>query len=70
MRRWRSLWAALAIWAFFGWVYVITRLLMYPEIAFNEPFIEGLPFSFWVMGVGWYVIGFIATWRALCGESP
>lgn len=65
MRSWRALWAAMAIWAFIGWMYVVVRLLMYPEIAFNEPFIEGIPVAFWMMGIGTYIIGFIATWRAL-----
>jgi len=58
----------MALWAFFGWLYVITRLLMFPEIAFNEPFIEGLPISFWMIGIVFFILGWIGTWRALCGE--
>lgn len=59
----------MAIWAFFGWMYVISRLLLFPEIDFTEPFIFGIPIEFWMLGIGWYVIGFIATWRALV-DSP
>jgi len=70
MRSWRALWAAMAIWAFLGWTYVVARLLFFPEISWDEEFIMGIPFTFWMLGIGWYVIGFIATWRALCGESP
>lgn len=70
MRSWRALWASMAIWAFLGWMYVISRILLYPEIGLGEDFIMGIPISFWMLGIGWYVIGFIATWRALCGESP
>jgi len=69
MKQWRALWAAMALWAFLGWMYVISRILLYPEIGLGEDFIGGIPVSFWMLGVGWYVIGFIATWRALCGES-
>lgn len=65
MKRWKAIWIALAMWAFFGWIYVITRLLMYPEIAFDEPFIEGIPISFWAMGIGFFILGFIATVGAL-----
>jgi len=65
MRFWKAVWAALALWAFFGWIYVITRLLMYPDIAFNEPFIEGIPISFWMIGIGFFILGFICTVGAL-----
>jgi len=65
MKGWRALWSALAIWAFFGWMYVITRLLMYPEIFADEPFIEGIPISFWMIGIGFFILGFIATVGAL-----
>lgn len=65
MKNWKAWWAAMALWAFFGWVYVIVRLLMYPEIAFNEPFIYGIPISFWMMGIGFFIIGFFATVGAL-----
>jgi len=69
MKQWRALWAAMALWAFFGWIYVITRLLMYPEISFNEPFIEGIPIAFWMIGIGAFLLGFVATWRALINGS-
>ena len=68
MRHWRALWAALAISAFFGWIYVITRLLMYPDTAFSEPFIDGIPVSFWAMGIGFFVLGFLGTVGALWDE--
>lgn len=71
MRSWRALWASLAIWAFLGWTYVILRILLNGSDAWwTEEFIMGIPISFYMIGIGAYVIGFIATWRALCGESP
>lgn len=70
MRSWRALWASLAIWAFLGWCYVILRILLNGSDAWwTEEFIMGIPVSFYMIGIGWYIIGFIATWRALCGES-
>lgn len=69
MSTWRSWWTALALWAFFGWAYVVARLLMYPEIAFNEPFIDGLPFTFWMMGIGFFILGFLGTVMALRTHS-
>jgi len=65
MKAWRALWAAMALWAFFGWMYVITRLLMYPEISFGEEFIGGIPVSFWMIGIGFFILGFIGTVGAL-----
>jgi len=65
MKLWRAIWAALALWAFFGWMYVITRLLMFPEIDLNEPFIFGIPIEFWMIGIGFFILGFIGTVGAL-----
>jgi len=65
MKGWRAVWVALALWAFFGWIYVITRLLMFPQIAFNEDFIAGIPISFWMIGIGFFILGFIGTVGAL-----
>ena len=69
MRRWQALWASVALWAFLCWVYVVSRLLMYPEIAFNEPFIEGIPITFWAMGIVSFLVGFMATVGALWSEG-
>jgi len=68
MRSWRALWAAFAIWAFLGWAYVCARLLN-PAIGFEEPFIEGIPVAFWMMAIGAFLLGFVATWRALIDGS-
>jgi len=68
MKNWRAFWAAFAIWAFLGWCYVCARII-YGVDPFDE-FISGIPVSFYLLGIGWYVIGLIATWRALCCESP
>lgn len=63
MKQWRALWAAMALWAFLGWMYIIMRIL--GGIDPLDEFIAGIPVTFWVLGIGAYVLGFVATWRAL-----
>jgi len=71
MKQWRALWAAMALWAFFGWIYVVLRILLNGSDAWwTEEFIMGIPISFYMIGIGAYVIGFIATWRALVNGTP
>jgi len=66
MKNWRAIWAALALWAFFGWMYVILRILCNGNDAWwTEEFIAGIPISFWMIGIGFFILGFIATVGAL-----
>jgi len=65
MKGWRAVWTALALWAFFGWLYVVVRIIWFTNAAFSEPFIDGIPISFWMLGIGFFILGFIGTVGAL-----
>ena len=66
MSRGRAIAAGLAIWCFAGWLYVILRILLNGSDAWwTEEFIMGIPVSFWMIGIGFFVLGFLGTIVAL-----
>jgi hypothetical protein len=65
MTTWKAWWAAMAIWCLFGWTYVCVRIIAYPNAAFSEPFIDGIPISFWMLGTVFFILGFAGTVGAL-----
>lgn len=70
MSRGRAIAAALGIWCAFGWLYVITRILANGSDAWwTEEFIYGIPISFWMLGIGFFILGFIGTAVALADNK-
>jgi hypothetical protein len=66
MPRWTAFWMALALWSFLAWLYVILRILLNGSDAWwTEEFISGIPISFWMLGIGAFILGFVATINAL-----
>lgn len=63
MKNWRAIWAAMALWAFFGWCYIIARILT--GIDPRNLFIDEIPIMFGVIGIGFFILGFIGTVGAL-----
>ena len=54
-----KLYRVVSIYALLAWGYCCARLLMHPEYM-SDPFIMGIPVTFWQFAMGTFIVSFFA----------
>ena len=56
----RALMWATSVYSLLLWAYIVLRIV-FSRIDVHDPFIDGIPISFWVLGLIAFVVSFSST---------